>query len=132
MTTDLDGARYIRFVSFRRDGSPVSTPVWLVPFEGGYAFTTDPESWKVRRIAGNPAVEVQVSNIRGRARRGAPVHAGRAELLDATATAAVRSAIRSKYRFMYWLLLERSDRKAARAEGSPTAGTAAIKIVLDR
>lgn len=128
--TELDRAKYIAFVSYRRDGSPVSTAVWVVPFEDGYAFTTDPDSWKVKRILRDPNVTIQASNVRGRPKKGAPVHRGRAELLDATRVADVRSAVKRKYRIMYKILLERSDRKDAREHGSPTAGTAAIKVVL--
>lgn len=131
MTTDIDRAKYIAFVSHRRDGSPVSTAVWVVPFEDGYAFTTDSDSWKVRRILNDPNVIIQASNVRGRPKRGASVHKGRALLLDETSTKAVRDAVRAKYRIMYKLLIERSDRKAAREGGSPTAGTAAIKVVLE-
>jgi len=131
ITTELDAARYIAFVSFRKDGTPVSTAVWVVPFEDGYAFTTDPDSWKIKRILNNPAVTIQVSNVRGRPKRGSVAFAGTAEVLDPAAVARVRAAVRAKYRIMYRLLIERSDKKAAKKDGSATAGTAAIKVVLE-
>lgn len=131
MSDDLDRAKYIAFVSYRRNGTPVSTAVWVVPYQGGYAFTTDADSWKVKRILRNPQVTIQVSNMRGRPKRDAPVHPGRAELLEGAAVTEVRDLIRSKYRIAYLLLIGRSDRKAARQGGSPTAGTAAIRVVLD-
>jgi len=131
MTSRLHTAKYISFTSFRRDGTPVPTAVWVVPYEDGYAFTTDGTSWKVKRILANPRVTVQVCNFRGRPTKGAPVHPGRAVVLDAHGVADVRRLIRSKYRIAYKLLIERSDRKAARREGSATAGTAAIKVVLE-
>lgn len=131
LRSDIENARYIAFVSFRKDGTPVSTAVWVVPFEDGYAFTTDPDSWKVKRVVRDPRVTIQVSNVRGRPTKGAAVHHGRAEVLDPARVAAVREVVRAKYRFMYRLLIERSDRRAARDGGSPTAGTAAIKVVLD-
>ena len=130
MPRDLDRAKYIAFVSHRRDGTPVSTAVWVVPFENGYAFTTDPDSWKVKRILRDPNVTIQASNVRGRPKGGAPVHRGRAEVLDSIQTAEVRNAVKRKYRIMYKLLLSRSDRKDERELGSATAGTAAIKVVL--
>ena len=130
MTVDLDAARYIAFVSYRKNGTPVSTAVWVVPFEDGYAFTTDPDSWKIKRILKNPSVTIQPSNVRGRPKRGSVAFAGHAEVLDPDAVARVREAVRGKYRIMYRLLIERSDKKAAKESGSPTAGTAAIKVVL--
>ncbi|MEJ6511830.1 MAG: PPOX class F420-dependent oxidoreductase [Actinomycetota bacterium] len=131
VTAELDAARYIAFVSFRNDGTPVSTAVWVVPFEDGYAFTTDPDSWKIKRILKNPAVTIQASNVRGRPKRGSLAVAGHAEVLNPGAVARVRKAVRGKYRIMYRLLIERSDKKAAKKDGSATAGTAAIKVVLE-
>ncbi|MFM7126220.1 MAG: PPOX class F420-dependent oxidoreductase [Actinomycetota bacterium] len=129
--TDLERAKYISFTSFRRDGAPVPTAGWVVPYEDGYAFTTDATSWKVKRIRANPRVSVQVCNFRGRPAKGAPVHQGRAVVLDEKGVADVQRLVRSKYRIAYKLLIERSDRKAARRGGSSTAGTAAIKVVFE-
>lgn len=131
MSDDLDRAKYIAFVSYRRNGSPVTTAVWVAPFEDGYAFTTDANSWKVKRIAQDPRVTVQRSNIRGKPKKSAPIHHGRAVLLHAQDVARVQDVIRDKYRIMYKVLIERSDKKAERTGGSRTAGTAAIKFVLD-
>lgn len=130
MTDDIDTARYVAFVSRRRDGSPVSTPVWIVPFEDGYAFTTDADAWKVKRILADPSVTIQRCGYRGKPKKDAPVRRGTAEVLSETKVAAVRHLVRRKYWLVYRLVIDRSDRKAARESGSPTAGTAAIKVVL--
>jgi PPOX class probable F420-dependent enzyme len=130
MPADLDAAKYIAFVSYRKDGTPVSTAVWVVPYEDGYAFTTDPDSWKIKRILKNPSVTIQASNVRGKPKRGSTIFSGTAEVLDANGVANVREVVRRKYRIMYRLLIERSDKKEAKKSGSATAGTAAIKVVL--
>lgn len=128
---DLDDARYIAFVSHRKDGTPVSTAVWVVPFEDGYAFTTDPDAWKVKRILRDSIVTVQASNVRGRPKKGAPVHHGRAVLLVEEEVRGVQLALRRKYWFAYRVLFGISEWRATRRGGSSTAGTAAIKVVLD-
>ena len=130
MATDLETARYISFVSYRKDGTPVATAVWVVPFEDGYAFTTDSDSWKIKRILRNPSVTIQKSNVRGKVKAGSPVHQGKAEVLSDADVVAVRTLVKKKYWFMYRLLIERGERKAAKKSGSATAGTAAIKVVL--
>jgi len=127
---EIDDAKYISFVSFRKDGTPVPSPVWCVPYDGGYAFTTEPQSWKVKRILANPKVTIQVCNLRGHVKAGANVYSGTAELLDAEATADVRERVKRKYPIAYKLLIERSDRKAARRGEPLTVGTAAIKVTL--
>jgi hypothetical protein len=35
-------SRYIALTTFRRDGSPVTTPVWAVPLEGSRACQPTP------------------------------------------------------------------------------------------
>ena len=130
MATDLETARYISFVSYRKDGTPVATAVWVVPFEDGYAFTTDSDSWKIKRILRNPSVTIQKSNVRGKVKTGCPVHQGKAEVLSDADVVAVRTLVKKKYWIMYRLLIERGERKAAKKSGSATAGTAAIKVVL--
>ncbi len=127
---EIDNAKYISFVSFRKDGTPVPAPVWCVPYEGGYAFTTEMNSWKVKRILANPKVTIQVCNVRGRVKAGVNVYSGTAGLLDADATAEVRERVKRKYRIAYQLLIERSDRKAARRGEALTVATAAIKVTL--
>ena len=41
--------KYVSFVSSKKDGTPAATAVWLVPFEGGYAFTTDAEPMRTTK-----------------------------------------------------------------------------------
>ena len=51
--------------SFRRDGTPVGTPVNLA-VEGDHAFVRSFDAaWKVRRMHGNPEVEIAPSSFRG-------------------------------------------------------------------
>jgi PPOX class probable F420-dependent enzyme len=105
MPSDLDGARYISFVSYKRDGTPVATPTWVTPFDGGYAFTTDESSFKVKRIKLNPEVTITSSNVRGTVKRGFPEHRGTAEILGETASTEVAALIKHKYRYSRTVLI---------------------------
>jgi PPOX class probable F420-dependent enzyme len=96
MSNDLDKARYVSFTSVKRDDTAVSTPVWLVPFEDGYAFITDADSFKVRRIRNNPKVTLRVSNVRGRVRPDAMVHEGIAAVQTSEQSIGVEALIRKK------------------------------------
>lgn len=130
MPADIDRAKYVSFVSFKKDGTPRPLPVWIAPFEDGYVFTTDEDSWKVKRVRRNPAVTIQECSMRGRVQAGTPVHSGTAEVLLGERAVAARDAVRSKYPIAYALLLTWSDRRAARKGGSPAAGACAIKVTL--
>lgn len=102
---DLGRAKYMRLVSYKRDGSAAATPVWLVPFEGGYAFTTDADAWKVRRVRANPSVTVTVCDVRGRVAPGAVEYRATAEVLDDAKVRAVQRLIFRKYWFAYSLMI---------------------------
>src|SRR5215217_1827182 len=58
-------AKTILLTSFKRDGSPVATPV-SIAFDGDRAFfRTWHKAWKTKRLARNPNVEVAPSTLRG-------------------------------------------------------------------
>jgi PPOX class probable F420-dependent enzyme len=67
MTTAADWADvpYISLRSFRRNGSPVDTPVWCAVSDGGIVVFTLRDSYKVKRIARNPAVQIATCDMRG-------------------------------------------------------------------
>jgi PPOX class probable F420-dependent enzyme len=95
---DIDNARYIALTTFKRDGTPKSTPVWISGRNGSYLFYTGVDAWKTKRLRDNPAVEVRVCDMRGRVEPGAVVYSGTGELLaDETSIAEAKQAIADKY-----------------------------------
>jgi uncharacterized protein len=68
--SDLIDERYISLTTFKRDGTPVSTPVWVVSDDGQRLLVwSNEKTWKVRRVRRDPRVLVAASNFRG-AERG--------------------------------------------------------------
>jgi PPOX class probable F420-dependent enzyme len=109
VTHPLSGRRYVSLTTFRRDGTPVATPVWLVGYEDGIAVWTGAGTGKVKRLRRDPAVTVAPCTFRGRL-LGEPV-AGRARLLSSEDNARVRASIRKKYRLQGWLVTWRAERR---------------------
>lgn len=91
-------ASYVSFTSFRKDGSAVSTPVWIAPDGADLYFFSDTGAFKVKRIRNNPAVTLQPCDVRGRVKDGAPLVNGVAEVLDHADTPRVRRIVNRKYR----------------------------------
>lgn len=91
-------ASYVSFTSYRKNGTPVSTPVWIAPDGEALYFFSDTGAFKVNRIRNNPAVTLQPCDIRGRVRAGAPLVTGVAEVLDHADTPRVRRIVNRKYR----------------------------------
>ncbi len=129
MTTDLDAARFISFTTFKRDRTAVATPTWIVNYNGGYAFTTGVDSFKVRRLKNNPAVTLAASNYKGVVKASSPTHSASATLADATTTSAVDRLVRSKYKITYPLLISSGElwRKITK---KPKTESVAVLITL--
>jgi PPOX class probable F420-dependent enzyme len=57
--------KYLSLTTYRRDGSPVSTPVWFVEESGRLFVTTAGDSCKAKRLRRNPAAMVSPCTARG-------------------------------------------------------------------
>ena len=63
----LPAEKYIRVTTFKKDGTEVSTPTWVVALDDGkLGFYTSSTSGKAKRLKNNPKVVVQPSDGRGR------------------------------------------------------------------
>jgi uncharacterized protein len=129
-TSDLDQARYISLTTFKRDGTPVATPVWVTGARGRYVLTTGEGAWKTRRMRRNPAVEVRVCDARGRVRPDAVVHPGTAEISTSSADmAAADRALAAKYGWQFratrgWVRIRR------RLRGGREQGAVAVHLSI--
>jgi PPOX class probable F420-dependent enzyme len=126
---EIDNARYVSFVSFKKDGSPVATPVWIVPFDGGYAFTTAPQAHKIRRIRNDARATLAICDMRGKVPHDAKVYVGSAVVLNTDDTRKVEHLINQKYWVGTKLLSVLSVVKKIVGKGT-TPGDAAIKVTL--
>jgi len=99
---DLDGARYISLTTFKKDGSPVSSPVWITGAAGTYVFTTGDKAWKTRRLLRNSSIRVQVCDMRGRVDPQAATYVGTGGVAtSADAVAAAELALAAKYGWQF-------------------------------
>lgn len=100
----IGDARYIRFTNFRRNGEPVSTPVWIAPFGDEVVFSTHPEAGKVKRLRNDPRVEIARSGVRGAVEEGTEVLGGTARLLSDEEHAAANDVLQRKYGLQWRML----------------------------
>jgi hypothetical protein len=100
--SELDKARYVSLTTFKRDGTAVSTPVWITGTGGRYIFTTGDKAWKTKRLLRNPAIELRVCDMRGRAKPNASVHAGTGHVSTSMADIAeAERALSAKYGWQF-------------------------------
>lgn len=120
---ELGTSRYLLLTTYRRNGTPVATPVWVAPLDGALGVWTAPDAGKLKRIRHNPAVQVATCDYRGN--HPGPAHPGRASLLDPPGVSRVLDGLRRKYGLQGRLVLLGSR---LRGRLSRSAG---IRIVLD-
>lgn len=93
---ELAQQKYVLLTTYKKDGTPVGTPVWVAPDGAELVVWTNPKTWKVKRLHRNAAVTVQPCDQRGRP-TGSQVSPGTARILDAAGTDRVRDLIAGKY-----------------------------------
>ncbi|MFD5627674.1 PPOX class F420-dependent oxidoreductase [Streptomyces sp. NPDC127072] len=91
----LGSGKYLLVTSYRKNGTGVATPVWVVRDGQALGVWTVVDSWKVKRIRNRADVLVGPCDVRGNA-TGEPVPAT-AEILDAAETARYRKLLARKY-----------------------------------
>lgn len=98
----IEDEKYVRFTTYKRDGTAVSSATWIVPLDGGrMGFWTASTSGKVKRLAHTAKVEVQPGDNRGRAKPGADSVAATAQVVTEGADFdAVKRRIVAKYGVM--------------------------------
>ncbi|MEW2294282.1 PPOX class F420-dependent oxidoreductase [Streptomyces sp. NPDC006743] len=91
----LGAGKYVLITSYRGNGTPVATPVWVVRDGAALGVWTAAGSWKVKRIRNRADVLVGPCDVRGNP-TGDQVPAT-AEICDRATTARYRVLIARKY-----------------------------------
>jgi uncharacterized protein len=117
---DIADGKYVSLTTFKKDGTPVATPLWGARDGEQLLLWTTTESWKVKRIRRNADVTIAPCSARGKIEGDAI--AGTAEILDDAGTEKARAAIASKYGIMGWLTVKGSSLRRGKS------GTVGISV----
>jgi uncharacterized protein len=88
--------KVVVLTTFRKNGTPVPTPVWLAGFDGELVLWSERKAGKIKRIRNSGRVELQASDFRGQKTHGAKV-TGNARLLSDEDSERARGTIARKY-----------------------------------
>ena len=120
----LGQSKYIRLTTFRRDGTPVPTPVWQVRDGDRLLVITTGTTGKVKRLRHTPRVLIAVCDQRGRVKSGVQDVEGTAEMItDVPELDRLVVLLKNKYGFMYTL-----SGWVNRLRGQPPANGVEIRI----
>lgn len=102
--TPLAESRYVSLTTFKRDGTPVATPVWAVADGDELLVWTRDDSGKVKRVRNGARVTVAPCDVRGRIADGAETVEGSARLMtEQGGLLRVRRAMARKYGMQFRL-----------------------------
>ena len=97
MNTQIAGTKQVSLTTYRKDGTPVATPVWHVVDGESIVIVSEAAAGKVKRIRNNSRVEVTACDIRGKIADGAQTLPGTARLLDEAGTENARDLLARRY-----------------------------------
>jgi uncharacterized protein len=98
----------VLLTTYKRDGTPVGTPV-SIAFDGDRVFFRSyDQAWKTKRLRSNPHVEVAASTLRGRP-TGPVIHACATLLEDGQARLAA-TALARRHRLLQGILVPLAHR----------------------
>ena len=98
----------VLLTSYRRDGTPVGTPVNMA-VEGDHAYIrTYGSAWKLKRMRNNPLVEVAPSTLRGKPT--GPAIRARARLLEGVEAAHASRLLAHKHPILHGFLVPLTHR----------------------
>ncbi|MDW3219093.1 MAG: PPOX class F420-dependent oxidoreductase [Acidimicrobiales bacterium] len=128
--TPIAAEKYVRLTTFTKDGRRKESPVWIADVgDGRVGFTTELDSWKVKRIRNTPTVELAASNMKGKVEEGAETVTGTATVVRDDEAAATAAAIKAKYGFQVTMIRAIGTIKARFGRGDDTP--CAVLISLD-
>ena len=98
----IGSEKYVALTTYRKDGTPRSTAVWITELDDGQVgLITPASSWKVKRLANDDRVQLQPSDSKGNVRDGSSPVEGTAVVVEGADFEAVRQRVRAKYGLMY-------------------------------
>jgi PPOX class probable F420-dependent enzyme len=98
----ISDEKYLSMTTYRKNGTPVSTPIWIVDLGNGkLGFWTSSGSGKAKRLAHTSRVTLQPSDGRGKVKEGTtPTEATATLIGDGPELDEIRKAVVAKYGFM--------------------------------
>jgi PPOX class probable F420-dependent enzyme len=121
----LEGHDYALLVTFKRDGTPLPTPVWFGLADNKLYVRTSSDTHKVKRIRNDSHVRVGPCSMRGKAT--GPLTEGRARIVPPEEEEQAEAAIAANYgksRDVFERMGERIGVEAVYIEVTPEGGEA--------
>lgn len=99
----LEQEQFINITTYKRDGTPVPTPVWFVLYDHRLVITTARSTGKVKRIRNKADVKVAPSTRMGKTT--GPEQDGKARIAEQDISQPPYQALKRKYGLLFRIIM---------------------------
>ena len=106
-------AEYINLITYKRDKSSVTTPVWVADFSNSLVITTSHNAGKVKRIRNNGRATIYITNQSGSEKLSESLDLKASIIEDIDLKKQAVDLIRKKYGMMAKMIMKGPDEQRA-------------------
>lgn len=110
---DFKDVEYINLITYKKDGSPVTTPVWVAPHDNSLVVTTSLNAGKVKRVRNNGKATIYITNQSGTKRLSESLDVIGSLVTEPEAKAEAVGVIKNKYGVISQMFLRGPDENRA-------------------
>ena len=110
---DFESVEYVNLVTYKKDGSSVTTPVWVAPYQNSLVVTTSLNAGKVKRIKNNGKATIYVTNQTGSKKLSERLDLKASLIKDVDQKKQAADLIRKKYGMMAKIIMKGPDENRA-------------------
>ena len=110
---DFSGVEYINLVTYKRDKTPITTPVWVAEFSNSLVVTTSLNAGKVKRVRNNGQATIYITNQSGSKKLSESIDLKASLIEDVELKKQAADLIRKKYGIMAKIIMKGSDENRA-------------------
>ena len=110
---DFESVEYVNLVTYKKDGSSVTTPVWVAPYQNSLVVTTSLNAGKVKRIKNNGKATIYVTNQTGSKKLSESLDVSASLISDSKDKSEAVEKIKKKYGLISKMFLRGPDEQRA-------------------
>ena len=106
---DFSNVEYINLVTYKKDRTPVTTPVWVADFSDSLVVTTSINAGKVKRVRNNGKATIYTTNQNGSKKLSKSLDLEASLIEDVDMKKQAADTIRKKYGMMAKIIMKGPD-----------------------
>ena len=110
---DFSGVEYINLITYKKDKTPITTPVWVADFSNSLVITTSLNAGKVKRVRNNGKATIYITNQSGSKKLSESLDLEASLIEDVDLKKQAADLIRKKYGMLAKMITKGPDENRA-------------------